>query len=332
MNARRQVPFRKKTTLEPGERIVLDPGIKQPEDVFTPVTYREFLKRWKSVLEEYKRLYDLDLRYNTPEERLNSPEARQMKPLREQFILFIHEYRRRLPIHLLAQCPYCGSRILQPVDSFSLVGFYGFFNAAELYHGSSAWVVSQSPRHRCKHAVVADFSVNLNGLTPDDLPNWMVRMKSLGLDSSPLLVVWLLVARRTSAVIHALPIGRLDDPEPVHRYTAYFVTYFAGDDTNLHAEEMWVSDDVGRPAVGGAEVDDDLVKWVEARRLFWLDPNDPEHPLARGPVEAFPYADVQPKGWYKIEGGEMKGPYPYYRSMWQGKPPPEDESFPRSTH
>jgi hypothetical protein len=142
-------------------------------------------------------------------------------------------------------------------------------------------------------------------------------------------MVWPLVARHTSAVIHALPVGRLDDGEPNHRYTAYYVTYFAGDDTNLRTEEMWVYTDTGEPATGAVQCDRDVIKWVKAGRLFWLNPDDPGQ-LVRGPVEAFPYANVQMKGWYNIlEGGRLDGPKPYARN-WQGKAPPHDESFPET--
>ena len=130
-------------------------------------------------------------------------------------------------------------------------------------------------------------------------------------------------------MLHALPIGRLDDKEPIHRYTAYFCTYFAGDWTNLLSEEMWVPNDLGGPAMGLVQVDIDLKKWVKADRLFWLDPDD-QSQLVQGPAEAFPYADVQPVGWYRIvRGGQMDGPHPYY-TVWQGGAPTHDQSFPKT--
>jgi hypothetical protein len=220
----------------PGARIVIDPSIEQPENVFTPESYREFLRRRNQVGDEYNRLYEIVLTYPTPQERRNSPERKQMDPLLEQFDTLTKEYRRRLPIHLLARCPYCGSSILKPMDMFSLRGCYGPLNMDELYHGSEKWVVSKPPEKRCEHAIMATFAINLNGLIPDDLSAWISRGKSMQIDSSPVVIVWPLVARQTSVVIHALPIGRLDDPEPIHRYTAYFLTYFASSSSNRGSE------------------------------------------------------------------------------------------------
>jgi hypothetical protein len=152
--------------------------------------------------------------------------------------------------------------------------------------------------------------------------------RSVLMDSAPHVMVWPLIARYTSAVMHALPIGRLDDAEPAHHYTAYMVTYFVGEGSNLY-EQMWVPTEFRGPATDGVQVDIDLLKWVRAGRLYWLDREDTSR-LVKGPAEAFPYADVEPKGWYYIRpGGQMDGPHPYYQ-IWQGQAPPHDESFPRS--
>lgn len=175
-------------------------------------------------------------------------------------------------------------------------------------------------------------SVNLHGLTLDDLPEWALqRERWMRMDSAPYVMVWPLIARQTSVVVHTVPIGRLDDPEPIHRYTAYFVTYFAGDETNLYTEEMWVPTDLGGPATGAVEIDTNLAKWVRAGRLFWLDPNDVNR-LVKEPTEAFPYTypHIQPQGWYEIiEGGQVDGPRSYHK-VWRGTAPPHDESFPET--
>jgi hypothetical protein len=280
------------------------------------VKWPKTLERRGQVDEEYRRSCQAMDSYSAYETFL------------EQFRLLRKEYFQRLPVHLVAQCPYCGSRILQSVDSFSLIGFYPLLNMTELYRDPE-WSASRPPRQRCRHALLATVSVNLNGLIPDDLPAWALQRKWGKLDSAPRVMVWPLIARQTSAVIHALPIGRLNDPEPADHYTAYFVTYFADDATNLYTEEMWVPNDLGGPATEGVYYDPDLIKWVKAGRLFWLDPDEPDR-LVRGTVEAFPYANIQPQGWYEIvEGGQVDGPKSYYM-VWQGDAPRHDESFPKT--
>lgn len=315
---------------EPGDRIMLDPSIIQPENVFDLAMYKELLRQAKRLIEEHHRLHRAIHSY--PEkERSETYERRQFGVVWDRRRSLEREYRRRLPIRMLAQCPYCGVRILQPVDTFSLMGFSSSLNATKAYHGDVDWRESSPPRQRCPHALCATLSVNLNGLQPDDLSGWMLweKLGYVHIHSAPSVIVWPLIARYTSAVMHALPIGRLDDEESIHRYTAYFATYFADDETNLHTEEMWVAGDWGLPATGAVRGDRDLVKWVKAGRLFWLNPKDSGQ-LVRGPVEDFPYASVEPKGWYYIlKGGRLDGPNPYY-SIWQGEAPPHDKSFPKT--
>jgi hypothetical protein len=291
----------------PGDRIVLDPFIKQSKNVFTAATYREFFDRF-------------------------GRSRGQASILSEEFQSLRREYFQRLPIHFFAQCPYCNSPVLQPLDSFSLLGFHPALRINELYRGR-AWNESKPPRQQCRHALLAMVSMNLQGLTPSDLPEWALSVKwgkGVGkFDSAPIVKVWPLIARQTSVVMHALPIGRLDDPEPVHRYTAYFVTYFSGDESNLYDDEMWVPTDLGEPATAGVLSDPDLLKWVKAGRLYWMNPEDTSK-LVKGPAEAFPYANIQPRGWYRIaEGGQIDGPKPY-ASIWEGEAPAHDESFPKT--
>jgi len=303
--------------------------IPRPENEFDTASYKESLEPLRQNREAYSRLYDLHLQYEK-EERWEAPERKQMELLHREWSLLRLEYFRRLPIQPIAQCPYCGSYILQPVDIFSLIGFYPLLNIDDLYHGIP-WCADRLSLkwQHCEHFIITTFSVNLHNLTPDDPPSWMLRRRWITMHSAPRVMVWPLIAHQTSAVIHALPIGRLDDLEPMHRYTIYFVSYFGGSTTNLYTEAMWVPTDLGGPATEGVYYDLDLIKWVKAGRLFWLDPDNPEL-LMRGPAEAFPYANIQPKGWYEIvEGGRIDGPKSY-NTTWQGLALPHDESYPKT--
>ncbi len=308
-----------------GERIVFHASISQPENVFNLVTYKRIMEHAKRLRQKELDLHQILASYNQ-KECSATPEWKQFLACREEFRSLIHEYRHRLPIHLLAQCPYCGAHILQPVDTFSLLGLTPSLNATQVYWGGPEWRESLPPKQRCRHALCATLSVNLNGLQPDDISGWILGEKTRLIDSAPHLMVWPLIARHTSAVMHALPIGRLDDEEPIHRYTAHFATYFAGDKTNLYTKEMWVPNDLGGPAMGLVQIDIDLLKWVKAGRLFWLNPVDTRQ-LMHEPIESFPYAYVEPKGWYYVlAGGQVDGPHSYYQ-VWHGTAPLHDESF-----
>jgi hypothetical protein len=314
---------------KPGDRIVLDPSIEQPENVFNITTYKELLEQARHLSSESNRLWQSMSSYPI-EELPQRPEFEPRSLIHKKLHLLMEEYRSRLPIHLLAQCPYCGVHILQPVDSFSLLGFDGNFGAAKLYGGEYQWS-SPPPRQRCTHALCATLSVSLNGLQPNDLIGWILGDKlhnrTMEIRASPYVMVWPLLARHTRAVIHALPIGRLDDEESIHRYTAYFVTYFVGDQSNLcDANEMWVANEYGGPAMGWVKEDSDLLRWVKADRLHWLDPDDTSQ-LVNGPPEAFPYANVRPKGcYYILRDGRLDGPNPHHWT-WQGQVPSHDESY-----
>ena len=307
---------------------MLDVSIPQPSRVFNSVTYRDFLDHYGQELLKYSQLQDSLNKYSTINERLHSSEREQIYILKKQLIQLSEAYYRRLPKSVLGICPYCNSIILQPTDYFSFVGFYPLINLSDFYHDVRIWINPKAPRQSCRHALMATLSVNLNNSRPTDLPHWMLNRKWLYMSSSPRVMVWPLLAQHTSAVIHSLPIGRLDEPEPIHRYTAYFVTYFMDDISNLMTKEMWVPTDLGAPATEGVKYDPDLRKWVEADRLYWLDPNN-SFRLVKGSVDEFPYADIQPQGRYRIiENGEVEGPHPYASQFtWQGKAPHHNESF-----
>ncbi len=308
-----------------------DTQTTQSNEMFNFLTYRRFLDHYGQLFVEYSQLYERHLQHKALQERLHAPELEEMDLLDEQFEQWRIEYLNRLPSHLIASCPYCSTSILQPVDNFSLIGFHPLLNLADFYHGNEMLDIPLSTRHSCKHVITTAITVSLNNLKPNDLPQWAINRKWLYMSSSPRVMVWPLVARRTSAVIHSLPIGRLDDPEPIHRYSIYFITYFMDDISNLMTKEMWVATDLGAPATEGVKYDHDLRKWVEAGRLYWLDSNNPFR-LVKSPVDEFPYYDVQPQGRYRIiENGEVEGPHPYNPHFtWQGNAPHHNESFPQT--
>jgi hypothetical protein len=322
-----EAPGKPARASRPGERIALDPTIRQPTEVFDFDSYKAFLNQARALHEQKSRIHAAIQTY-PQKERSKTPEWSQYDVISNQYRSLVENYLHRLPIQRLAQCPYCETDILQPVDVFGLMGLHGDLSAKRAFFDLGGWQKPTPFRQTCPHAVCATVSVNLNGYTPDDLAPWLMGSAIQFLDSSPQVMVWPLIARYTSAVMHALPIGRLDDRELTHRYTMYVATYFAEEGTNLFTDEMWVSNDLGGPATRGVWRDNDLLKWVGAGRLSWMDPGDVTR-LVKGPAADFPYGKIAPS-WYRIMGnGQLDGPHPYLHA-WQGEAPAHDQSYLRS--
>jgi hypothetical protein len=312
-----------------GSRIALNPAAPQSEDAFTLDSYRKLLERLKQVNEERTRLHQAIQRYS-PRERQHSVEWKQYDEASARFRQIVQEYLRRLPLHVMAGCPYCGESIIKPFDHFSLCGFDSILKATRVFHGNLEWRESPASQRVCSHALCSTYAVSLNGVHPDDLTGWLPGKRTERLHGTPHVIVWPLVARHTSAVLTTLAVGRLDDYEPLHHYTVYLMTYFAADDTNLYAREFWVPNDLGGPATGAVWIDFDLIKWVEAERLLWLVPGDIGG-LRRGPTDRFPYRNTMPSGWYHLlDNGQIDGPHSY-SATWNGKAPHHNESYPNTS-
>jgi hypothetical protein len=307
-----------------GERIELDPTIRQPAEVFDFDSYKAFLGQARALHEQKSRIHAAIQTY-PQKERSKTQEWSQYDVISNQYRSLVESYLHRLPVQRLAQCPYCETDILQPVDVFSLMGLHGDLSANRVFFDLGGWQKPTPFKQTCPHAVCATVSVNLNGYTPDDLAPWLMGSAIQFIDSSPQVMIWPLIARYTSAVMHALPVGRLDEKELTHRYTMYVAAYFAEEGTNLFTDEMWAPNDLGGPATRGVWRDNDLLKWARAGRLSWMDPGDVTR-LVKGPAADFPYGNIEPS-WYSIlENGQLAGPHPYLHA-WQGEAPAHDQSY-----
>ena len=152
----------------------------------------------------------------------------------------------------------------------------------------------------CEHMEIIAYNVNLNGLEPDDVNQevWIGPEK-------PFVIKSLITVDQTFVVIHALPVGRYDNPEPRPRYTVYFTTYFTnnkaafGKITKLFSQEGSL--------VQYSTADYYLLPWVKEGKLFWLDRHNPELALLNKPVEAFPYGQVEGlEGLAVIRDGKLE--------------------------
>lgn len=264
-------------------------SIPQPANMFTLNEYRAFIEQYRHI---WKASYGA------------SDELSAMRVT----------YRARLPVYLLARCPICDGRVWEPIDTYSLNGpGWQYPWAGTGWMGSVALPLEQqklwtktkpiSYETDCPHVEIVSWCVNLNGLTPDDVFTSMDIISEV-----PFVMRIPMAAEGVLAVLHTLPIGRYDDPEPRPRYTAYFMTYFATDKPAfMRATAAWRSADEP-PGRVGQPFDYDLVTWVTAKRLFWLDPTDPALPLRSQPLRTFPYAHVQGRQYpANIVDGHLEG-------------------------
>jgi hypothetical protein len=210
-------------------------------------------------------------------------------------------YYQRLPVYLLARCPLCNGRVWEAIDTYSLNGpgwlgggLWGFGWEGHDEQGR----IAPSYHADCHHVKIVAYCLNLNGFLPDDVTQYIQTFSE-----APCVMKWFIEIEGVSVVMHAIPISRFDATEPAPRYTAYFLSYFVADEA-LSAFEAVVDKfhangeaDIGLVA---GPMDYDLVRWVEAGRLFWLGPDSADWPLRGGSIEAFPYTSIQVKGYLRI--------------------------------
>ena len=78
------------------------------------------------------------------------------------------------------------------------------------------------------------------------------------------------------------------------RYSVYMITYYSKEPSTL-MERRWQIQESECILSGGLlrRSSWKLTKWVRSGKLQWLDPDVPDLPLRTGPVEAFPYVNIQ---------------------------------------
>jgi hypothetical protein len=271
----------------------LDELLNTPnKELFTPTTYREFVERYQAVNRE-----NASLSYANPLHRERKEHV--------QHILWAdmpREYRARLPFYLLARCPICGGRVGEVIDTYSLngLGWGGPGGAGFGWYGALGHDSRPSYEAECRHVKVMATAVNLNGRQPAEVFHevWIGPEK-------PFVMVPLIEAEQIFAVIHALQVGDYNDLTARPPYTVYFITYYAGDEATF--DEIIKPFDQERSRVQYGTADYELIKWVEAGKLFWLDPNDPALPLRNRPVAEFPYGKIEGlEGLCVIRDGRQK--------------------------
>lgn len=268
--------------------------------------------------------------------------------LRERSILEDnHPYWQKVPVYLIARCPLCGAPYERAIDTH---GLYKWLFSSELYR-DPFWNQQQAdvthfllrrfdakkkkkhsvskPTTGCAHIVGTQIFLNINGNMPREMDylvnDWGdVPVITPEIFSHPM---------QSAAMMHSLPICRLENNQFIPKYSAYFLTYYAED---AKAMEKYAINEMHHPdqrkdkdewhggfppfwpswRINKEPMVADLGSWVEKKKLYWLDLDDPDLPLRTGTKERFPYAGI--KG-YGTSWTYRKEPEPWWfwkRRRW----------------
>jgi hypothetical protein len=277
----------------------------------TPFTFETY----KAFIREYEQLVFPYLRFKHSSQK--PPEYGKIQRKVEGALPAF--YRARLPRYLLARCPICGGSvasaadITEAVDTFSLAGpgwwreeplGFGWYGLLPKPGGLYKFKTQPSYHAPCGHVQALTYGICLNGIHPDDVRH---RHRVYIGSERPGLAGSFLEERGNYAVLHTLPVGRLDDEVWQPRYTAYFVTYFK--EALGGVRRMTFPPQAGNPPCFNwryGQWDYDLRAWLRRGKLFWLGPEAEGYPLRQKPVRDFPYDALDGlRGPWVLEAGDL---------------------------
>jgi hypothetical protein len=206
---------------------------------------------------------------------LSPAEYQAFPPLQEAYL-------QSLPNYVIARCPLCNVTYSAHLDTCSLEHWAYPCNGQSIFGG-------YAKEMSCSHFVAMHHFINLNGVMPTEL-----HYKSLGCEVPYVIPVFLPDDIESYAVMHALPICRVEGDQFVPCYSVYMITYYSEEPSTL-MERRWQIQESECILIGGLRRRSSwkLTRWVQRGKLRWLDPDVPDLPLRTGPVEAFPYVNIQ---------------------------------------
>lgn len=203
-------------------------------------------------------------------------------------------YYSSLPAYTIARCPLCQAENIERIDTYSVKNWPGIN-----YSGGRAVGSNEAIVHHCEHMALVQPFINFHGIIPSEAKK--VCEGEFG-PEVPHVIGYLLEEGTCLAVIHALPVCRIEGERFVPRYTMFMVSYFSQkrpEDirkqvvyrANLHFSWSVPVDIFAQPP-DGTEHWWNLREWVAKGLLYWVDGNDPGLGLRTGDVQAFPYGEI----------------------------------------
>jgi len=248
------------------------------------------------------------------------------------------EYWARLPLYLVARCPLCNAAYVERLDTHSLLGWHPHPDRWDFIYTSKRrksddaekqkrlnQVVEMSPpdkssilenisqRIDCPHFVAVQHFINLHGILPKEM-----RYFSNQSEVPFVMPVFLPDDVESYAVMHSLPICRIEKKRFKPCYSLYLITYyssaphamwerrrseFTGEDA-LHFPKLYTWRTVELNKISEAW---DLSLWTKKGKLLWLDLGQDDLPLKGKPPEEFPYANIEGiQKSYTFRQGKLK--------------------------
>jgi hypothetical protein len=192
------------------------------------------------------------------------------------------EFWKRFPEYLIARCPICEACYTECVDTYALHNWTLRLEETVYYGVQSIG---------CAHFVGVKTFINLNGIEPTE-EKYFSNVEG---EIPYVMPVYLPEDIPSHAVLHSLPICREEHGVFVPRYSVFMVTYYSAAPRLLHDRngQYW------KPGMGLVSLmfpftkDRDLLRWVAAGKLWWLDLEQDQLPLRSDSLEAFPYANIE---------------------------------------
>jgi hypothetical protein len=205
----------------------------------------------------------------------------------------------RLPAYAIARCPYCQQAIVERVDTYTA-------GVLAMGHGTAILGAGAIVRH-CPHFAFSHVFYHFYGLPSSDALHGQTFPPEV-----PFVVGDLLKRRTCQAVIHALPVCRIENDEFVPRFNMFPVVYFSRNPAEAYKAMIRIASiypgaegyatDFRLPPENAAEGWWNLRPWVDAGQLHWLDPHDPEFALRTSDAGSFPYGEIDGRRTMKVFG------------------------------
>jgi hypothetical protein len=272
----------------------------------------KFLEAQKEIADAYRQWSHLnDQVLAVPLDEQDPHLVQEVERLDSLSTQLLYSIGKRLPVVMISICPYCQQEVWTRVGIYSLT-------SSQWYLGNGDGCSRVVKGTACEHLFCIDGALNLNGHQPIEAhaPVTTVTNRSIYMAAGvPFVKPRVLNLPTMLAVIHSFPVAE--------KYTAYPVVYFAQempsqDDfcipwacteyVDFHHKSNRQLKSKDHPKVvmiaKRSDVQDyDLQKWVDKKKLFWVDPITENGLLTK---KEFPYAsEVGKRHPYCIRDGVL---------------------------